>query len=129
MGNNPVEYVSSCLHIGHMLLLVCPTTMMSLIGVLVSLVKRTMCCIFSGELDSFIKHKASSSYCSSLFGSELRVSSIEIINGECFAWRKALRRVWKLPKASHCFLFAYHSIVSRCLTSFARGRLILSVGV
>ena len=39
-----------------------------------------------------------------LYGSSLRNYSKDIVNNIFVAWRKVVRRIWKLPNMTHCNL-------------------------
>ena len=59
-------------------------------------------------------YKLFHSYCTSYYGCELWQLSNPNISF-CVAWRKGLRRIWKLPSNSHCILLP---IISHCLPIF-----------
>ena len=47
-----------------------------------------------------------------MYGCELWVLSNRHISELCVAWRKSLRRVWRLPNTTHCYLLP---LLSQCL--------------
>ena len=64
-----------------------------------------MCCFFS-KVDSFVKTKLLYAYCNSFYGSvlwDLQRIELQCI---CSAWRIALRRVWRVPRDTHCNIVA-----------------------
>ena len=48
----------------------------------------------------------------SIYGCELWLLNNTYIEALCIAWRKSLRRVWRLPYATHCYLLP---LLSQCL--------------
>jgi hypothetical protein len=63
-------------------------------------------CYFK-NLHSHVQYKLFQSCCSSYYGCELwHLASL------CAAWRKDLRRIWKLPHSTHCSLLP---VISHCL--------------
>jgi len=71
-------------------------------------------CYFK-NLHSHVQYKLFQSYCTSFYGCELWQLYNANIESFCVAWRKGLRRVWKLPYATHCSLLP---VVSQCLPIF-----------
>ena len=67
------------------------------------------------KLNSFVQNKLFRSYCTSFYGCELWGLSNWNLESFCVAWRKSLRRIWKLPQHTHCYLLP---IVSQCLPIF-----------
>jgi hypothetical protein len=62
--------------------------------------------VFFSKLDSFTKTKLLYAYCSSFYGSVLwDLQRIEI-QRLCSAWRIALRKVWRVPRNTHCNIVA-----------------------
>lgn len=62
-------------------------------------------CFFS-KLDSYTKTKLLYAYCSSFYGSVLWDLQRFEIQRLCSAWRTALRRVWRVPRNTHCNIVA-----------------------
>jgi hypothetical protein len=71
-------------------------------------------CYFK-NLHSHVQYKLFHSYCTSYYGCELWQLSNPNVDSFCVAWRKGLRRIWKLPSNSHCSLLP---IISHCLPIF-----------
>jgi len=65
-------------------------------------------CFFS-KLKSCIVYKLFPLYCMSLYGCELWLLSNIHIKELCVSWRKSLRRVWRLPYKTHCYLLPLSS--------------------
>ena len=48
------------------------------------------------------------SYCMSIYGSQLfKLYDKSSVNYIYVAWRKAIRKIWKIPNISHCCLLPY----------------------
>ena len=48
------------------------------------------------------------SYCMSIYGSQLfKLYDKNSVNCIYVAWRKAIRKIWKIPNISHCRLLPY----------------------
>ena len=97
IGGNPIEQVHSFSHLGHII-----TADLndredilyrrnSFIGQV-----NNMLCFFS-KLDSTVRSMLFSTYCSSRYGCELWSLDNSCVNEFGTAWRKAVRRVLKLP--------------------------------
>ena len=102
IGNNEIEYVDSWPHLGHILSKNGKHDNDDISRCYVSLVKKIneVICYF-GNLNAPTKLKLLYSFCSSLYGAELwDLSSCDF---ECInvAWRKALKRIWRLPWQTH----------------------------
>jgi hypothetical protein len=66
---------------------------------LISQLNDVLC--YFGKLDILVKLQLMYVYCSSVYGSELwdlQNSDLELV---CIPWRKALKRIWKVPMQSH----------------------------
>jgi hypothetical protein len=61
---------------------------------------------FFGKLDSIAKTKLLYAYCSSFYGSVLWDLQRTEIHRICSAWRIALRRIWRVPRNTHCNIVA-----------------------
>ena len=57
---------------------------------------NTFLCNFS-KVDISVRNKLFHNYCSSHYGAELWDLNSRKVEDYCIAWRKALRKVWKLP--------------------------------
>ena len=55
-------------------------------------------------IDSFSLHKLHSKYCMSLYGCELWNYNSRYINDIYVAWRKVIRKLFKLPYRTHNYL-------------------------
>jgi hypothetical protein len=71
-------------------------------------------CYFK-TLHSQVQYKFFHSCCTSYYACELWQLSNPIVDSFCIAWRKGLRRIWKLPPSTHCSLL---SVISHCLPVF-----------
>jgi len=100
VGNNPIEYVDSFEHLGHVI----PNQLTDSADIL----KRrsdfvgksnNFLCFFS-KLSSLIKYRLIHLNCMSLYG---RLLSNDQINDLCVSWRKSQRRIWGLPFNSHWY--------------------------
>ncbi len=65
-----------------------------------------------GKLYSLIKCKLFKQYCCSFYGAPLWMLSSNKTAKLCTAWRRALRRVWKIHPMSHCDIVA---LISNCM--------------
>jgi hypothetical protein len=57
---------------------------------------------YSKKLHSNVHYKLFQSYCSSYYGCELWHLANSSVDNFCAAWRKGLRRIWKLPNSTLC---------------------------
>jgi hypothetical protein len=57
-----------------------------------------------GKCHSVVKYKLFKSFCMSAYGSQLWDWSSRSVDRFCTAWRKCIRRVFKLPRTTHCVL-------------------------
>ena len=62
------------------------------------------------NISSEVLHKLCTKYCESLYG--VHMCDFEDIDGFCTEWRKALRRIWKVPPRTHCRLLPH---IAECL--------------
>ena len=106
INDNPIEYVNESLHLGNII-----DVNQSDSACIINRRNRSIgqindvLCFFS-KLDSFVKTKLLYAYCSSFYGSVLwDLQRIEI-QRICSAWRIALRRVWRVPRNTHCNIVA-----------------------
>ena len=101
IGNNPIEFVQSYSHLGHIIntKLSDDDDILSRRCSFVGQVNNVLC--YFRKLDSHVKHKLFNSCCTNFFGCELWSLSNEKINDICIAWRKGSRRVWELPCNTH----------------------------
>ena len=68
--------------------------------------------MFFAEYSQFIIYKLFCSYCTSSFGCELWSLENRSLVCVSVAWRKALRKIWSLPKETHNYLLP---IISNCI--------------
>lgn len=115
VGNNPIEYVDSFAHLGHVITnqLTDNADILKRRSDFVGQANNVLC--FFSKLSSSIKYRLFHSYCMSLYGSELWLLSNAQINDLCVSWRKSLRRIWNLPFTSHGYLLP---LLSQCLPIF-----------
>lgn len=112
IGNNPIEYVDSFEHLGHVITnqLTDNADILKRRYDFIGKVNNVLC--FFSKLKPCIKYKLFQSYCMNMYGCELWSLSNDQINDFCVTWRKSLRRVWGLPYNTHCYLLP---LLSRCL--------------
>ncbi len=112
VGDNPIEYVDSFVHLGHIITnqLIDDDDILKGRNNFVGQVNNVLC--FFSKLKSCIIYRLFQSYCMSMYGCELWVLSNKHISELCVAWRKSLRRVWRLPNTTHCYLLP---LLSQCL--------------
>jgi hypothetical protein len=115
LNNQVIEFVKSFVHLGHII------TSSSddeediskrrndFVGQVNNMIS------YFNNLDSFIRYKLFTSYCTSFYGCELWLLSHRAIEQLCAAWRKGLRTVWKLPYCTHSYLLP---LISQCLPVF-----------
>ena len=56
------------------------------------------------DIPSDVKSKLMDTYCLDLYGSQLWKYSKNDVNAFYIAWRKVVRRFWKIPSTTHCNL-------------------------
>ena len=56
------------------------------------------------DIPSDVKSKLMDTYCLDLYGSQLWKYSKNEVNAFYTAWRKVVRRIWKIPSTTHCNL-------------------------
>jgi hypothetical protein len=105
LNNQAIEFVKSFVHLGHII------TSSSddeedirkrrndFVGQVNNMIS------YFNNLDSFIRYKLFTSYCTSFYGCELWLLSHRAIEQFCAAWRKGLRIVWKLPYCTHSYIY------------------------
>jgi len=59
-----------------------------------------------GHLQSYLQCKLFNQYCCSFYGSPLWLLSSRYVSALCVAWRKALRKIWRLHPMTHCDIVA-----------------------
>lgn len=112
IGDNPIEYVNSFEHLGHIITnqLVDNDDIIKRRNTFIGQVNNVLC--FFSKLKSCIIYKLFQSYCMSLYGCELWLLNNMHIDDLCVSWRKSLRRVWRLPYTTHCYSLP---LLSQCL--------------
>jgi hypothetical protein len=97
ISSNNIENVSSWSHLGHLLNanLLDDDDILSRRNSLIGQVNSFLC-NFS-NVDISVKNALFRVYCSSHYGSELWDLTNRKIEDYCVAWRKGLRKIWKLP--------------------------------
>jgi len=111
--DNPIEYVDSFVHLGHVItnLLADNDNILRKRNEFIGQVNNVLC--FFSKLKSYIVYKLFQSYCMSLYGCELWLLSNIHIEELCVSWWNSLRRVWRLPYKTHCYLLP---LLSQCLS-------------
>ncbi len=59
-----------------------------------------------GHIDPYVQCKLFKQYCCSFYGAPLWLLSSQDVSDACIAWRKALRKIWKLSPMTHCDVVA-----------------------
>jgi Reverse transcriptase (RNA-dependent DNA polymerase) len=97
LGGNIIENVCQWPHLGHMITAQCSdsTDIIERKDCFVGQVNNMLC--HFAKLDSLVKCRLFTAYCSSFYGSELWNLDNSEINSLCVAWRKGMRQVWGLP--------------------------------
>ena len=101
VGGNPIEQVHSFSHLGHIITadLNDREDILHRRNCFIGQVNNMLC--FFSKLDSTVRSMLFSTYCSSRYGCELWSLDNSCINEFGTAWRKAVRRVLKLPPDTH----------------------------
>jgi hypothetical protein len=113
VGDNPIEFVDHFVHLGHVITnqLTDSDDILKRRHEFVGQVNNVLC--FFSKLKSCVIHKLFQSYCMSMYGCELWLLSNTHINDLCVSWRKSLRRVWRLPFTTHCYILP---LLCQCLS-------------
>jgi len=113
VGDSPIEYVESFVHLGHVITshLVDNDDILQRCNDFVGQANNVLC--FFSKLKSSVVYKLFQSYCMSLYGCELWLLSNTCLEDLCVSWRKCLRRVWRLPYTTHCYLLP---LICECLS-------------
>jgi hypothetical protein len=98
-----IEFVGKWPHLGHIISNDCDDadhimTKMSFIGQ-----ANKVLCNFR-NVDCVTKTKLANACCTSFYGAEIWDMSHRDIELVCTAWRKALRRIWQIPRTTHSVL-------------------------
>ena len=115
IGNKPIEFVNSFCHLGHLINseLSDDEDIIKRTNNFIGQVNNTLC--YFRSLDSFVQNKLFQSYCTSFYGCELWLLNNLKLEDLCVAWRKSMRKIWKLPQQSHRYLL---HLISGCLPVF-----------
>ena len=115
VDGKPIEFVKSYSHLGHIINArmddaddICHRQ-----GTFIGQVNNVLC--YFSALNSHTKCRLFQSYCTSFYGCELwRLSDIGV-QDFCTAWRKSVRKIWKLPNKTHCYMLP---LLCQCLPVF-----------
>jgi hypothetical protein len=104
IGDSPIEYVESFAHLGHVITnqLLDNDDILKRRNDFVGQANNVLC--FFSKLKSSVVYKLFRSYCMSLYGCDIWLLSNTCVEDLCVSWRKSLRRVWRLPYRTHCYL-------------------------
>ena len=100
IGGSGIENVDQWPHLGHII----STNFNDQADILhrrncfIGQVNNVLCTF--GKLDSYIMNRLFKVYCSSFYGCELWDLDNKYLTDLCIAWRKGLRRVWRLPNTT-----------------------------
>ena len=113
VGNNQIEHVASFAHLGHIITnqLTDDADILNRRNDFFGQSNNVLC--FFSKLNSFVQNKLFRSYCTSFYGCELWGLSYRNLESFCVAWRKSLRRIWKLPQHIRTVI-SYRSLVNVC---------------
>jgi hypothetical protein len=104
IGVQSIDFVKKWPHLGHIISDDCDdyddlcAKKTSLIGQ----VNKILCTFYN--VNCLTKTKLVKSYCTSFYGAELWDLSHKGIEAICIAWRKGIRRIWRLPNTTHSVL-------------------------
>jgi hypothetical protein len=115
VANQPIEFINSFSHLGHLFTseFCDDEDIIKGRSTFIRQTNNTLC--YFRKLHSFVLHRLFHAYCTSMYGCELWLLSNHNIECLCVAWRKSLRRIWKLPTCTHTRLLP---LVSHCLPLF-----------
>lgn len=101
IGSHIIDFVDSWSHLGHILSSDNKDNL-DIEHRRIQMVKQVndVLCYF-GKLDAIVKLQLLYSYCSSLFGSVLWDMSCNGLSSLFVSWRRALKRIWRLPSNTH----------------------------
>ena len=132
IGSKAIEFVERWPHLGHIISNDCDDADDILSKKLTFIGQANKVLYNFRHVDCITKTKLVNAYCTSFYGPELWDLSHRDIESVCTAWRKGLRRIWQLPRATHSVLLPRLSntvpifdmfykrmlnFVHRCLTS------------
>jgi len=113
VGDNPIKFLDSFVHLGHVIthFLADNDDILRRRNEFIGQVNNVLC--FFSKLKSCIVYTLLQLYCMGLYGCELCLLSNIHIEELCVSWRKSLRRIWRLPYKTHCYLLP---LLSECLS-------------
>ena len=104
IGGNIIEFVNDWSHLGHVISTSCDdmydteSRNFNLTGQM----NNILCDL--RNVDSNTKIRLIRAYCMSLYGAELWDLSSDHIDSICIAWRRGIRKIWRLPNTTHSSL-------------------------
>ena len=115
IDDKPISFVKSFSHLGHLIKsdLSDDDDIVKRRNDFIGQLNNNLC--YFKKLHSHVQYKLFQSYCSSYYGCELWHLANSNVDSFCAAWRKGLRRIWKLPNSTHCSLLP---VISHCLPIF-----------
>jgi len=115
IDDKPISIVKSFLHLGHLINsdLSDDDDIIKQQNAFIGQINNNLC--YFKYLHSHVQYKLFHSYCTSFYGCQLWQLSNLYVEKCCVAWRKGLRRIWKLPYNTHCSLLP---VISECLPIF-----------
>ena len=113
--HKPMEFVSSYVHLGHLLTdsLRDSCDILKRRSDFVGQVNNVLC--YFQKQRSDVKYELFQAYCTSFYGCELWNLSCNELGDLCTAWRKSIRRVWGIPPDTHCYIIP---LLCKCLPVF-----------
>jgi len=104
VGDNPIKYADDVVHLGHVITnhLADNDDILRRRNEFIGQVNNVLG--FFSKLTSCITNCSNHIYCMSLYGCELWLLSNIHTEELCVSWWKSLRRVWRLPYKTHCYL-------------------------
>lgn len=103
LNNEILEVVESAFHLGNPLGMSTENnTVKESIGDMNSRLNVSLA-IF-GKADSSVKYKLFKSFCTAFYGSQLWDYSLKVVDAVWTSWRKAVRRIFRLPYRAHCYI-------------------------
>ena len=101
VNNVPLENVSNAVHLGHS---ISTNDNDCMVSTAISQFWRTFNLFLAdfGHIYPFLQCKLFKQYCCSFYGAPLWLLSSQVVSSICTAWRKALRKIWRLSPMIHC---------------------------
>jgi hypothetical protein len=106
INDSPIEYVNEWRHLGNIIDISQSDSscIINRRNISIGQINEVLC--FFAKLDSIAKTKLLYAYCSSFYGSVLWDLQRTELQRLCSAWRVALRRIWRVPRNTHCNIVA-----------------------